>query len=274
MKVKKTFNNNAVLTIHGNDEIIVTGNGIGYKLREGDEVNESLIEKTFVLNDSKKQRYFDLFTGDKSYYDTAQKIIDLAQKCLGVELYEQSAIELADHICFVVRRIRAGEYIAFAINDETMSVYPKEYEIGLEAIRLIQNTYGIKLPVDEAGFIAFHVILAEKENCSANPYKLISFVNSILQILDSYYPEISENRNSFTYSRMVMHLRFLGNRILQRETLNNSEVSILMKVYEKNNKLRRCINEIDRYIRKQYNWDLSDEEKTYIMIHICRLCND
>ena len=180
MRIKKTFNNNAVLVLRGDEEIIVTGNGIGYKLREGDELNESLIEKTFVLNDSRKQRYFDLFTGDKSYFETAEKIIDMAQKHLDAELYEQSAIELADHICFLVDRIRSNEHVAFAISNETMSVYPKEYDIGLEAVRLIQDTYDVKLPVDEAGFIAFHIILAEKENSSDNLYKLISFVNGIL----------------------------------------------------------------------------------------------
>ena len=47
-----------------------------------------------------------------------------------------------------------------------------------------------------------------------------------------------------------------------------------MEVYQKNHKLKRCIGEISRYVKDKYDWELSDEEKTYIMIHICRFCND
>ena len=80
MIIRKTFNNNAVLAEDGGEEFIITGNGIGYNRHIGDEVDEKLIEKKYILAESDKQRYLNIFSGDRSFYDVASRIMDDASR--------------------------------------------------------------------------------------------------------------------------------------------------------------------------------------------------
>ena len=55
MKIEKVYNNNVVQAKSSSgDEIILMGAGLGFQKRAGDELDESRIEKTFVLYDSDK----------------------------------------------------------------------------------------------------------------------------------------------------------------------------------------------------------------------------
>lgn len=53
MKIDKVFNNNVVQVLsEKNEEIIVMGKGLGFQKKPGDEVNQELIEKRFILQDT------------------------------------------------------------------------------------------------------------------------------------------------------------------------------------------------------------------------------
>ena len=47
MKVSKVFNNNCIATLIDEQEVIVTGSGIGFQKKAGDDIDETRIEKTF-----------------------------------------------------------------------------------------------------------------------------------------------------------------------------------------------------------------------------------
>ncbi|MGF7430844.1 CAT RNA binding domain-containing protein [Thermoanaerobacterium thermosaccharolyticum] len=50
MIIEKIFNNNAIVAKDSdNRELVVMGRGIGFKKSVGEKVDETLIEKTFIL---------------------------------------------------------------------------------------------------------------------------------------------------------------------------------------------------------------------------------
>lgn len=53
MQIKRIFNNNAVMFLNkkGREEIAL-GKGVGYQKKIGDDIDESLVTKLFVLKDS------------------------------------------------------------------------------------------------------------------------------------------------------------------------------------------------------------------------------
>lgn len=270
MVIKKIFNNNAVLVDDKGEESIVTGLGVGYNFKVGEEVDLSLVEKKYTLSNKEKERYQDMFTGENSYYEVASEIFMIAKEELKIDLYDQSILEMADHICFLIQRIKNNNYISFVINSDMMSIYPKEYEVSKIGCRIIENAYNVKLPEDETGFITFHIVSAEKDVGNNNPLMLMEFVSGILEIIKKNYPNINESKNGFTYSRMIIHLRFLANRIFAKERFVENDVSLFMKLYLADRKMQETIAEINSYISENYDWELSDEEKTYIMMHIKR----
>ena len=55
LKILKVFNNNSVAAISDElGDIILTGSGIGFQKRIGDEVDESRIEKTYFFKDDQQ----------------------------------------------------------------------------------------------------------------------------------------------------------------------------------------------------------------------------
>ena len=62
MKIIKIFNNNAVATISDNkNDLILTGSGIGFQKKIGDEVDERRIEKRYVYEGGEKNAMYQLF---------------------------------------------------------------------------------------------------------------------------------------------------------------------------------------------------------------------
>lgn len=59
MRLKKAFNNNALLALDDNDEeVIVMGKGIAFGKKSGDLIDESLIQKKFVFDKSELNEKF------------------------------------------------------------------------------------------------------------------------------------------------------------------------------------------------------------------------
>lgn len=62
MKIIKIFNNNAVATItEDKNDLILTGSGIGFQKKIGDEVNEDRIEKRYFYEGGEKNAMYQLF---------------------------------------------------------------------------------------------------------------------------------------------------------------------------------------------------------------------
>ena len=271
MELIKVFNNNAVLALENGEEVVATGAGIGFNLNVNQQIDDKKVEKIYHLTKYEQEKYSDIFTGDKSCFDVANKIYQLAEKELQQELYKDAALSLADHIYFLIQRIKRNEYIEFAVLDDLICVYPVEYQFSLKALDIIKTELNVEIPKEEAGFITFHMVSSEKENGNNNPYKLMQFVKDVLKIIKDYYPQMVDYNKSFAYSRIVIHLKFLGNRILRKEKTHSSEIAQVVNVFRKDEKLQECIATISNRIKEKYKWVLSDEEKVYLMIHLKRM---
>ena len=75
MRLKKAFNNNALLALDDNDEeVIVMGKGIAFGKKSGDLIDESLIQKKFVFDKSGelyvKVKTYKRADGSKTYPKT------------------------------------------------------------------------------------------------------------------------------------------------------------------------------------------------------------
>ena len=271
MELIKVFNNNAILALENGEEVVATGAGIGFNLGTSQQVDDAKVEKIYHLSKYEQEKYSDIFKGDKSCFDVANKIFQLAKEELNQDLYNEAILGLADHLYFLIQRIKKNEYVEFAVLDDLICVYPTEYRVSLKALDIIESDLNVQIPKEEAGFIAFHLVSSEKESGNKNPYRLIQFVKDVLKVIYIYYPQLINYNESFVYSRIIIHLKFLGNRILRKENANSSEIGQIVKVFEKDEKLQECVDAISDFIKKKYKWNLSDEEKVYIMIHLKRM---
>ena len=88
-------------------------------------------------------------------------------------------------------------------------LYPKETELAKQARELLAREAGLKLPDSEVVNIALHLINAEAEagdmHSMMMTLKALSDVDGIVE----KQLAITLNKESFSYSRFSMHLRYL-----------------------------------------------------------------
>ena len=147
MKIKKALNNNVAIVGDGNSEKIVMGRGICFAKHAGDELDETKIEKTFVLNDTK---VFDMFKSLFSeipyeYFELSQNILGYAKSDLGKSFDDRIYLDLTDHIYAAIKRFKEGIVVKNAILLEVQRFYASEYEIGLYALEIIKERFDVEI---------------------------------------------------------------------------------------------------------------------------------
>jgi len=272
MIIKKIFNNNAILAKDSDKhEFVVMGCGIAFKRNVGDKVEENLIEKTFILKQKDASEKFKLLLEDipTEHVSLCYDIIEYAKNILGVELNDYIYVTLTDHISYALKLFDEGLNRPNALIWEIKKFYTKEFEIGLKALEFIESETDKRLPEDEAGNIALHLINAQVNN-SSNKVEDITHQTKMLQdILNivKYTYNITLDEKSLNYGRFITHLRFFFQRLNKNEKIEAEDDFLLKQVQVKYKKAYECMQKIEKYLEIE----LSDEEQLYLTIHIQRV---
>lgn len=273
MKVIRVFNNNIVATkTNDNKEAIVQGSGIGFGKKCGDVIDEAKIEKTFYIMDEHASKFRALFDQVPiEYFQIAEAIREKAQHDLKVSLDDQVVMALTDHIYFAVERQLKNIVMTNFLNAEISYLYRKEYQIGVWALNKIEEIVNVRLSKDEAGFIALHIVNAATKSTTQEVSDTLVFIKGVMDIIrDTFDMEL--DMNSLDATRLMTHLKFLANRVIYHE---NESLNTMDDMYEllvmKNRQCEPCIQAIDEYIEQTFEYQLSKQEKVYLMIHLLRV---
>ena len=277
MYITKVLNNSLLLAKDANEkEIILMGKGIGHNYKIGSELNKEDIEKTFVLRDETiKRNIVELASEiDVEYFNIAQTIIVYAVEKYDLKLMNHIYLALTDHIAFAVRRFKDGILIENYYLDEMRELNPKEYDIGVYALKVLKEYLDLELPEEEIGNIAGHFINAQQDNPYSDRNKSSSkIVNAILQIVH-YHFSIVYNKDSFYYKRFVMHLKAFAQRFLANEP-TKEKVDFIYEQVRNNCKAEyECIKKIRAYIYTEFSRELPVQEALYLMIHIHKILGE
>lgn len=270
MRVISKINNNVALCLDSKgNEVIIFGKGVGFE-SNGKDIELSKIERTFYNLDNQYIKMLNDVPLD--IYRIAELVINYASSKLLCELNSNLLFSLADHINYAIERSRKGLVFKFPVTTDIENLFEVEMEIGYYALELIKEKYGIDMPSDEAAFIALNIL-----NSEHNPMKNTIAINekNIIDITSIIEKELTfkVNKKSFSYSRFVTHMFYLfkrDNGKVVEYTNNKALYKLLIKTYPET---YQCVLKIKSYFSKSKNWDLSEDECLYLMLHINRLCN-
>ncbi|URJ44431.1 PRD domain-containing protein [Paenibacillus polymyxa] len=269
MIITKIFNNNAIIAKdQKRDEFVVMGRGIAFKKSAGEQVEEHLIEKVFVLKHKDASEKFKLLLEDvpSEYVSLCYDIIEYGKSILEAQLSDYIYVSLTDHMNNAFKMFDEGFKNANPLIWEIKKFYPKEFAVGLKALEFIEDETGKRLSEDEAGNIALHLINAQVNssyNKVADVAQQTQKIHDILNIIKySYNTTIDEH--SISYERFITHLRFFFQRLNKKEKVELEDDFLWRQVKTKYKKAYGCMLKIEKYL----NMVLSDEEKLYITIHI------
>jgi beta-glucoside operon transcriptional antiterminator len=275
MKIAKVINNNVISVIdEQNKELVIMGRGIAFQKRPGDVVEQEKVEKIFKLDNKDISEKFKTLLYDipLEYMEISEAIINYAKDTLGKKLNESIYVSLTDHIVFAIERSKKGLLITNALLWEIKRIYKDEFDIGLKAIEKINNKVGIKLPEDEAGFIAMHIVNAELNEEMPNVVNITKLIQDVLNIV-KYHFKIDIDEDSLNYFRFLTHLKFFAQRLFGGTSLVSKDDFLYEMMKEKYKDAFVCVKKIRDYIQKEYGQGLTKEEMAYLAIHIERVVN-
>ena len=274
MKITKVINNNVVCAFNeDNKEVVIMGKGLGFKAKEGKVIDDSKIEKIFVMNNKSSVEKFKQLLENLpiEHFKVSNEIIAYAKEILGVKINPNIYITLTDHINFAVYRFKSGIQFSNPLLWEVRQFYKSEYFIGEYAVNLIEKKLGVKMNKDEAANIALHIVNAEYNTEMKDAMKFTNVIGQVLKIIEEFY-NIKLDENNLHYSRFITHLKFLCQRVFTSDMLESNEDPLAEMIISSYPREYRCSLKIKDYIEENYNEIISQEELAYLTVYIKRMC--
>lgn len=272
MRVVKKINNNVAICVDDNNhELIAFGKGIGfpqtpYKLKD--------LSKVYRTYYGVNPRYFGLLSDiPEDIFEISSKIVDYATLKIDKELNPNVVFTLADHIYFAIQRYDQNMNFKMPISHDIQYLYENEMMVGSKAVGFINKVKKIHLSKDEAVGIAIHFINSEKishESDSKTTDEMI--IQKITEIIEKDF-SIKINKDGFNYSRFVSHMHYLLKRKGENVSISSQNQKLFDSMKKEFGKTYDCITHIKKYFISTLDWDCSQEELLYLMLHINRLCS-
>ncbi|AWM75158.1 PRD domain-containing protein [Lactobacillus kullabergensis] len=278
MKVLKVLNNSLVLALdESGAECILMGKGLGYHKAIGYPVKKAEIQKIFVLTDNKMLKNFIQLasTIDETYLNMVKEIIDFASRKYQIKVKDYLYLSLADHISFVVKRVKEGNIGENFNYPDVLLHYRNGYQIGLFAVNLINKKMQVSLPNSEATGIGLHFVDAEVDVDDQQKNREIADLVSSLEKIAQRIIGGKIDQNTFTYSRFLTHLNYFCERVYENKLFSDEDQEGLYKdLAAKMPKEVEIINAFDEFIRKKIRLRITKQEKIYLIVHLHKVVEE
>ena len=273
MTIDKVRNNNVVISHDENGaEVVLMGRGLAFGRRAGDPVAAEKVEKRFTLHsDQLSSRFQQLVTSiPLAHFMMSERIINHAKLSLGKELSDSIYVTLPDHISAAVERYRQGLVLPNPLLWDIRQFYPDEYQVGMEACRIVLEETGVAFAEDEAGFIALHFVNAQVGGEIRDVYDMTYLMQAAFRIVRAVYGTEPDS-GTLDYFRFVTHLKFFARRIVTGQNYGDGDADLLDVVWYKYPRAFDCARKICSYVQQEKKFHSGKDELLYLTIHIARV---
>ena len=278
MKVRKVFNNSVVLGVdERGTELVLLGRGIGFQTSAGADVDTSLIEKTFVPGGSTTAERLAAFVDEIPLEDieVTEEILKAARATLGTHITDHVLVPLADHVSFALRRAREGAAeIEYPLRWEIQYLYPAEVAFSRDALRIIEQHRGVRLPDLEAVPLALHFVNAQFGAPDLTvTLRMTEVLTETLGIIRAEYG-IEIDEDSVPVARFVTHLRYLFLREQQGKKLKGVGDELKEVLRAARPREYDCGGRVAALLNQRFGWEVTADEVLYLALHVARLTDD
>ncbi len=255
-------------------ELVAFSKGIGFPATPYELTDLRKIERTFY---NISMQYIPLlkeipyeiirFTADE---------LQMIQDELSCETYSNLVLTLADHIAFVIERAQKGIYVKMPSIYEIELSYPQEVKAGRLLLAAVRQRFKVKLPKSEVQGIAMHLINARERSKTEEDQEKELLHEKILEETTRIIEEelsVKVQKNTFNYARFATHVQYLAERMLQKNPIDTDNLLLYQSVKEEYTKVSECVDKISAYYKEIWKFELSEEEKLYLILHVNRVCS-
>ncbi len=268
----KTINNNCITALNrARHEVILMGKAIGIKCNRNpySAVDPTLIERVFITQNNTYLESL-LATIPYEYHELIEDILNYAAKVLNYDFKDSLYVILLDHIYFAQRRIKENGNTKNPLLAEIKLFYPKEFQLSIELVELINLRIHTDFDENEAAFIAFHLVnamsnLSQKENRT-----LIKMLDKTIDFISSM-KSIHLDDTSFYYSRLISHIKYFLIRKLDKQGSQEMEImskEICQSIQEAHPFEWEQAEQIKQFLEHELGIQVSIQETAYLTMHI------
>ena len=276
MTIYKILNNNLILSRdEQGHEVIVKGCGIAFQKTKGQQVDESLIEKIFTAETAQISKEIQgyLTAIPEKYLDFVEDYVNEVKEKEGLKLNDSIYFSLSDHIMGAISRLEQGIRIQNMLLFDIKQLYHKEYDIGTELLKRVNETFHVNLSVDEAGFFALHFVNAQ-DGSRTDSYQISIIVHQILDVVQKYYGDMKFQEENLYYQRFLTHLKYFAQRFLHKELHYDENGELFQIVKEQYKEAYGCVKMIYLMMEEEYQYQMTEDEMLYLTIHIQKITED
>lgn len=274
MIIEKVLNNNVVVTLDPKTkkETILMGCGIAFKKKAGESVEESKIEKKFTIDNEDVANKLKKLMSEipMEIIEITDDIVNYAEKMLDKKLDKHLYLSLADHIAFALKRLSQNIVIKNNLLIEIKRIHREEYEIGKWSLDFINSKLAVDLPIDEAGFIAFHIVNASYNDNMEESVIMTNVVKGVLNVIRYHY-SVEFIDDDINYDRLLTHLKFFAKRVVSGNQHEAEQAGFIDLIKEKYEEAFKCSLKIKAFVKEKYKYEVTDDELVYLSLHIHRV---
>ncbi|GFH41833.1 transcriptional antiterminator [Lactococcus hodotermopsidis] len=271
--IQKRVNNNVVMATRAQQQYVLVGKGIGFKVYPKDLLSEERVSEVFVSSENFNLKTFVALIDEMSTKEVgaARKIIQEGEKFLNKSLNPNLIVPLLDHLHYAIKRFESRQFTASPIDWEIRNMYPIETQIGMKAIAIIEEMLGLRLPDSESVFFALHFVNIQfDDETISDTVAFTEFMHEINQIIKyQFQKELDES--SSTYQRFITHVRYFFVRQKNGEDFKLGNEELYHAIKKRFHDESVCVNKIVAFIDKRLGITTSVDEKLYLILHINRL---
>ena len=267
------LNNNVVLA---RDEIgreaILTGRGLGFQRKRGQDVDASLISRRYVLADN-AQSVAEVIAGiPLERLALIERVFRKAARGLNTDVPSSTLIAVVDHINQAMERVRQGLAMDYPLRAEVAHLHPEELQLAEAMVEEINAAQEVQLPGGEAVALALHLFTAAIGAPSAQAANEQSrLIGQVMGLLEKSFGDAFD-ADSVNAARFAVHLRYFlvrARTAVQIEDGTSSLVAEALRVSDPD--AYRVARRIRDLLEIRLNTTVSDDETAYLALHVARL---
>ena len=267
------LNNNVVLA---RDEIgreaILTGRGLGFQRKRGQDIDASLISRRYIPADN-AQSVAEVLAGiPLARLALIERVFRKAARGLNTDVPSSTLIAVVDHINQAMARVCQGLAMDYPLRAEVAHLHPEELRLAEAMVEEINAAQEVQLPRGEAVALALHLFTAAIGAPSAQAASEQSrLIGQVMGLLEKSFGEAFD-ADSVNAARFAVHLRYFlvrARTAVQIEDGTSSLVAEALRVSDPD--AYRVARRIRDLLEIRLNTAVTDDETAYLALHVARL---
>ena len=273
MVILRVLNNNVVLV---RDEIgreaILTGRGLGFQRRAGQDVDASLIARRYIPVDN-AESVAEVIAGiPLERLTLIERVFRRAARELGTGVPSSTIVAVVDHVNQAMERVRQGLVMDYPLRAEAAHLHPQELALAETMVAELNAAQDVQLPAGEAVALALHLFTAAVGARSTREAARRSrLIGQVLDVLRAAYGS-GLDPDSIDVARFAAHLRyFLARARSGIQVADGAASTIGAALRQARPHAYQVARRVRDLLELRLGTAVSEDEVAYLTVHVARL---